>query len=228
LIARTVAEAVGTYLQSFQQALACVTRTVPGIEARGRDPSLPLHRLALNDGVPALLPGPARVRLGVTEQYRIEPAEEGSGWRIRTVHYSYGIHDSDRREIVIYHWHPLGAVTHPHVHIGHGAVPTSLLMQAGLGIAANALRPDLARAHLPTGPVSIEDVLRLAIADFGVRPRRADWETVLRQTSAMRVGLRRDRRSALATRRAPRIGAGEMSTARARLPFAHICTGRSA
>jgi hypothetical protein len=35
------------------------------------------------------------------------------------------------------------------------------------------------RAHLPTGRVSVEDFLRTAIRDFGVKPQRDDWETVL-------------------------------------------------
>lgn len=72
MIARTAAEAVGMYLRSFQQALACVTRTVPGISARGRDPSLPTHRLALNAGVPVPLQGPGRISLTIVEDYRID------------------------------------------------------------------------------------------------------------------------------------------------------------
>jgi hypothetical protein len=38
------------------------------------------------------------------------------------------------------------------------------------------------RAHLSTGPVALEDILRLVITEFGVTPRRADWDTVLQRT----------------------------------------------
>jgi hypothetical protein len=42
----------------------------------------------------------------------------------------------------------------------------------------------LARAHVPSGAVLLEDVLRLAIEDLGVRPARADWSDVLDATRA--------------------------------------------
>lgn len=34
-------------------------------------------------------------------------------------------------------------------------------------------------AHLPTGPVPLADVLRLAVESFQVEPLRRDWERVL-------------------------------------------------
>jgi hypothetical protein len=70
-------------------------------------------------------------------------------------------------------------VTFPHLHISHGAVRAETLEQAGLSIAHNALRPDLSGAHLPTRSIPLHDVLWLAIAHFGARPRRADWLHVL-------------------------------------------------
>ena len=36
-------------------------------------------------------------------------------------------------------------------------------------------RPDLAKAHLPTGLVGLNDFLRLLITEFEVRPLRKDW-----------------------------------------------------
>ncbi|HUG16929.1 MAG TPA: hypothetical protein VMM78_18115 [Thermomicrobiales bacterium] len=35
------------------------------------------------------------------------------------------------------------------------------------------------RAHIPTGQVFIDDVVRFAIADLGVEPLRSDWDSVL-------------------------------------------------
>jgi hypothetical protein len=40
-------------------------------------------------------------------------------------------------------------------------------------------REELQKAHIPTGRVELEDVLLLAIREFGVRPRRDDWEEIL-------------------------------------------------
>jgi hypothetical protein len=34
--------------------------------------------------------------------------------------------------------------------------------------------------HLPTGPVSLADVVRLLIMEFDVAPRRPDWQAILR------------------------------------------------
>ncbi|MGI8553416.1 MAG: hypothetical protein ACR2PL_21930 [Dehalococcoidia bacterium] len=51
-----------------------------------------------------------------------------------------------------------------------------------LGAGAGSLRPELTAAHLPTGWVALQDVLRLAIEAFGVRPLRPDWDAVLTRT----------------------------------------------
>jgi hypothetical protein len=69
-------------------------------------------------------------------------------------------------EIVAYHWHPgrRSPIDFPHLHLG-----------AGSGVD----REELHKAHLPTGRVELEDVLLMAIQEFGVRPRREDWEEIL-------------------------------------------------
>lgn len=48
-----------------------------------------------------------------------------------------------------------------------------------LGPSATAAGRDLGRVHLPTGRISREEVLRLAIMELGVRQRRPDWASVL-------------------------------------------------
>ncbi|MCX6023620.1 MAG: hypothetical protein NTZ05_18175 [Chloroflexi bacterium] len=74
--------------------------------------------------------------------------------------------DRQERELFAYHWHPEGhsRVTFPHLHVAQGRVD-----YAGL----------LAKAHFPTGTIALRDVLRLMTEDFGVRPRREDWASVL-------------------------------------------------
>ncbi|MDQ3512381.1 MAG: hypothetical protein M3462_01765 [Chloroflexota bacterium] len=37
----------------------------------------------------------------------------------------------------------------------------------------------LGEMHLPTGQVTLTQVVRLLITGFGVEPRRPDWETIL-------------------------------------------------
>ena len=51
-----------------------------------------------------------------------------------------------------------------HLHIGHGAI---------------AAREELHTAHLPTGYVSLPDIIRLLIRDFHAAPRRSDWQSIL-------------------------------------------------
>ncbi|HEY7034197.1 MAG TPA: hypothetical protein VH482_22855 [Thermomicrobiales bacterium] len=68
-----------------------------------------------------------------------------------------------------------GLVTFPHLHIGRA-------MTAG----QSAIRPrDIHKAHIPTGYVSLPAVVRLAIAEFGVTPLRANWEEILRRAESV-------------------------------------------
>ena len=111
--------------------------------------------------------GPLDLHLRYRHQYRIVEAEGDRGpWKVTTVKYSYGL-EADGREIVSFQWHPDGAssMTEPHLHLGAGA-------EIGL--------EPLAGAHVPTGRVSIEDVLLFAIQDLKAEPKRDDWDVVLR------------------------------------------------
>ena len=83
--------------------------------------------------------------------------------------YWYTIETEAEQEIIAYHWHPNapGEVTFPHVHLGY---------------AVKVEDEAMAKAHLPTGRVALEDVLRLAIRELGVRPLRTDWQEVLDAT----------------------------------------------
>ena len=82
--------------------------------------------------------------------------------------------DAEEREVLAYHWHPVGVspVTFPHLHLS-GRLPA-----LDAGPRQEPLR--LGGMHLPTGGmVTLADVVRLLIAECGVAPRRADWERVL-------------------------------------------------
>jgi hypothetical protein len=88
-------------------------------------------------------------------------------WKTSTRGYLYGLDDDQGREIIGFHWHPAGrsAETAPRFHLGAGA-------RVG--------RPELTvDAHLPSGRVSVEEMLRMAITVFEVKPIRPNWEEVL-------------------------------------------------
>lgn len=89
-------------------------------------------------------------------------------WDAAITSYHHAFEDQDEREILAYHWHPhIAQIPFPHLHLGPGA---------GIG------RSELSSAHLPSGAVELRDVVRLAIRDFNVTPRREDWAALLADT----------------------------------------------
>lgn len=96
---------------------------------------------------------------------------------MQTVAYAYRL-DAPAGELIAYHWHPQGrsTVTSPHLHLGAGA-------ELGFG--------RLQGAHVPTGRIAIEDVLRLSIDELAVRPLRDDWRDILEPAQAGCAAWRR-------------------------------------
>ena len=161
---RSPAEAVNYYRHSIQRMVSCVTISVVDV-AGGYYPSPVPHRLTMNGGLPVALGGPSQFRL--QQNYRIVESElSGAPWRVEVVDYDYVIYDVEQREVLLYHWHPVGnsSVETPHLHLEQGA-------QVG--------RSEVRDAHLPTGDVSLNAILRVLIEEMGVHPRRSDWESIL-------------------------------------------------
>lgn len=158
----TPGEAVEAFIRPVRRSLLCVTDQVI------------VHRGGYHVGALGLAglgnPEPIRLRdtdlgLSVALHYHIVEAEGERGpIKVSTSGYYYTVHDQDGRDILAFHWHPQVGVTYPHLHIGAGA-------QAG--------RPEFEHAHIPTGRVALEAVLRLLIRDFGVRPLRPEWDREL-------------------------------------------------
>ncbi len=81
--------------------------------------------------------------------------------------YEYEIQEwKGQRALITFHCHPRGrgSVTWPHAYIGPAALSRGSALTR--------------KAHVPTGHVEIEDVLRFAIEDLDVRPLRDDWGEV--------------------------------------------------
>jgi hypothetical protein len=81
--------------------------------------------------------------------------------------YAYTLVDADERALFAYHWHPDLAIEHPHLHVP---------------VAVHAAAPRLAKVHLPTARIALEDVLVLLLAEFRVRGRDTNWRAVLART----------------------------------------------
>jgi len=100
----------------------------------------------------------------------VETSDPAGAWKVRSLGYRCALHDAEH-EILAYHWHPLarGEVVFPHLHLSAGA---------------RVAHARLTSAHLPTGLVPLEDVLRLAVQAFDARPVRPDWDQVLTTSKA--------------------------------------------
>ena len=168
-------QAVDSFVKPLQRALSCVTTAVIDRQ-EGHDLGIP-SALTVNGAAPVRLARVNRradIAIRIAQQYRIVQAEGDRGpLKVQTVAYMYTVADADGREVFGYHWHPegRGPFPFPHLHLEAGAM---------LG------RPELQRAHFPTGRVSVEEFLRLVIDTFDVRTRRRDWRAVLQQRSAPR------------------------------------------
>jgi hypothetical protein len=113
---------------------------------------------------------PGGLQLRIRQQFQL--VQEGrSHWRVSTVAYVCRLDDDAGIESVAWHWHPRSRVTHPHAHV------------AGLAMGG--------RAHLPTGRVSIESVLRFLLDDLGVPARRPDYAEVLAEAERLFIRRRR-------------------------------------
>jgi hypothetical protein len=176
LSGRSPREAVDASIHRLQTSLSCVTKAVLRPSTGGYRDCTKVHALLLNDGRPVPLraaTGVPRIRLGVKIQYRIvEDPGPLSPWKVRTAAYQYAIETEDGQEVLVYHWHPAAnsPITFPHVHLGSIALK-------GDGVLDH-------KDHLPTGRVALQQVIRLAVADFRAKPLRRDWTDVLAQAEA--------------------------------------------
>lgn len=111
--------------------------------------------------------------LSITQTYQVVEAGDRA-FKARSTSYSYGLlakQNNNFHELLEFHWHPESTpkLRWPHLHV-----------------IANSQVGDLSRVHFPTGRLSIEDFIRLAIRDFQVKPRipHDDWKKILTKNKA--------------------------------------------
>jgi hypothetical protein len=157
---KTASLAFDAFVGPLSRAISCVTLctfTATPPNQRGN------QTLFLNNGLPCPL---SDLFLDARIIFRLVKDERTKIWKASTRGYNYQISDSHKREILCYQWHPSVAPVFPHLHVGPGSEVGDILR----------------KAHIPTGRVSLEEVLRLAIDEFGVRALKANWSTVLKST----------------------------------------------
>lgn len=174
LAGKTPYEAYDNFRDSLQKAISCVNREAHlwALSSNGYSPGQD-HAIAPNRGELVKLSGEQDISLTAFFAYRVESIDGEHGpWRVRTTAYLHALEDdSSHQEIIAYHWHPKqgSAFNFPHLHIERG-------IGADLG--------EIHKYHIPTGRVALEGILRLAINEFGVKERRADWREVIDETQA--------------------------------------------
>ena len=167
---RTSAEAVNSYVDEANLLVSCVTDSIVSVGGGYHPAATPLI-LALNNGIAVGLRGASRFGLQLQQTYEIvEPSAPDYLWTVGVTGYAYAVLDAGQREVLTYHWHPKGnsPVTRPHLHLEQGAM---------VG------RREVRDAHLPTGPISVGEFLRLLIEELTVEHVRSDWESILRDES---------------------------------------------
>jgi len=169
----------------MSEALHCITEVPLIVRERNRLVTDTPFSVTLGKMDPVLLKGEAPLHLTVGQRIRIirteDPSDVRGPFKIRTIDYIYLLATTDDDEIPNFQWTPedradetANVVTFPHLHLG-----------PALTGSKPQIRPkNLHKAHIPTGRVSLEAVIRLAIVEFGVRPHRQDWDAVLQRTEA--------------------------------------------
>jgi hypothetical protein len=153
--------AADAYLANLRRVLSCVTTTVLVPLTRLGDP----NRQVAAAQNPFPLRGTPRLTLLVSHGFTVGRHHINDTWTIAPTSYRFQLNEEAGSEILAYHWHPdaRSPITTPHLHV-----------------ASTHPRFDLGKAHLPTGIVPLQAVIRCLITEFGVEPLRRDWERVLR------------------------------------------------
>lgn len=168
---RTAARARDAFLEPLKRALTCVTTAQ--FLASYTKAHEELGALTLSED-PLPLRSSTRGDLSFVLVHSFRMVKESArSWHVSTAAYYYRLDDADHRELISWHWHPdpLPGPGYPHLHLASSAVGK--------------------HAHVPTGRVSIESVLRFLITELDVTPRRPDYLDVLDEAERPFIEYRR-------------------------------------
>lgn len=169
-------DAASALVETLNAVADCVTAerlAAPTLFEPGVFQDVAFRRRALPVSLRAKAGGPSGLMLGIVHRFVVEAdqgAEGGPRWRATTAAYEYRVLDARETELLVYHWQP-GAIARgpdfPHLHVSAALTARTP--------ASVAQRFPLDKRHVPTGFVTLADVVRLLIAEFGIAERRRDW-----------------------------------------------------
>lgn len=163
---RNRAEAYRTFVEPIQAAVACLgpAKIIGTPNARSAEPG-EICQWTLNGDEGMLrrqLRLRARMRFGYVDRGGDSKVPAAERWKVTTLGYMYQIEVAGERAFD-YHWHPESAlVQFPHMH-----AQRAILRQDGVITS---------RAHLPSGRVALESVVRMLITEMGWPPAVSDWD----------------------------------------------------
>jgi hypothetical protein len=170
--AATPRKAFERYTEQLKQVLHCVTADTILV---------PAHLPADTDLNFAFDKNPARLKgcdLALFFRQKImiiRDPQQPEYWKVTTLAYQYSFERwTDRQEIVSFHWEGDGSHKRPHIHIGW--------VSSGEGAF---LGP---KSHVPSGRVSIEDVVSYLIEELEAKPTgpfKTKWKTVIDTTRTL-------------------------------------------
>lgn len=172
---RDPGEAVVRFVERLRTTTGCITQ----VPLTAQPTSSDTYQVIFHSGNPVELRtarGYPPILLSVVLHCRPLPHPDlAQRFTIRSTYYAYEILDLDQRELLVYHWHPEGTsrITEPHLHLSPRIAPV-LVASAG----ESPQHISLTDMHIP-GYIQLEDVVRVLIDEFKVRPLRRDWTTVL-------------------------------------------------
>lgn len=164
---RNPADALENYLRPLQRAVHCISKTATLI-TDCHDPRDGLdHFLSFAGNEPVRVSntrGDVHFLVMVRQRFRIvsDDNPDRGPWKATTRQYEYSISDAESRELLAYHWHPgEQGFDEPHLHVPSHTVA------------------DLHKAHLPTGRVSLEAFIVMAIREFSVHAQNEGYKKLL-------------------------------------------------
>jgi hypothetical protein len=150
-------------VSDLQRQVACVTHGV--LIPQGYHPAPQPQVISFgNEQGTSLLTGAYNLQLLLRHFFSLTRSADSRLWVAETSGYIYEIVDQRGDMLISFHWHPMIETPYPfaHIHVTDTTGPVNL-----------------AKKHIPSGPVALAAVLRFAIIELGVAPLRDDWQTIL-------------------------------------------------
>ena len=101
-----------------------------------------------------------------------EAVPEGKKFRLKTLRYRYYLKPAAARDPAI-RWEYVKEWDQPYCR--HH-------LQGPIQVPFDGVRLSLDDVHLPTGFVTIEEVIRFCLVELGSRPRSENWDSILRES----------------------------------------------